>query len=93
MSDLSFARLIKAPQERVFDAFTSPDGQRELYGQDTPGWIVESRCDLRVGGVWETRSARRPASSTTTGTSSRRSTARTGSASPRPRPVSTGRRS
>jgi dihydrofolate reductase/uncharacterized protein YndB with AHSA1/START domain len=50
--DLRFERLINAPQERVFDAFTSPAGQRELYGTDEPGWVVESRCDLRVGGVW-----------------------------------------
>lgn len=50
--DLSFERLIAAPPERVFDAFTDPDGQREFYGQDDAGWIVDSRCDLRVGGVW-----------------------------------------
>jgi uncharacterized protein YndB with AHSA1/START domain len=50
--DLRYERLIGAPPERVFDAFTSPEGQREFYGDDTPGWIVESRCDLRVGGVW-----------------------------------------
>ena len=50
--ELSFERLIAAPRERVFDAFTSPEGQREFYGQDSVGWIVESRCDLRVGGVW-----------------------------------------
>jgi uncharacterized protein YndB with AHSA1/START domain len=50
--DLRFERLIDARPERVFDAFTSPDGQREFYGQDAPGWVVESRCDLRVGGVW-----------------------------------------
>ncbi len=52
MSDLRFERLIKAAPERVFDAFTSPEGQREFYGKDDPGWIVESRCDLRIGGVW-----------------------------------------
>ncbi len=23
-----------------------------FYGKDTAGWIVESECDLRVGGVW-----------------------------------------
>jgi uncharacterized protein YndB with AHSA1/START domain len=34
--DLSFERLIAALPERVFDAFTSPDGQREFYGQDAP---------------------------------------------------------
>jgi uncharacterized protein YndB with AHSA1/START domain len=50
--DLRFERLIAAAPERVFDAFTEPAGQREFYGQDAPGWIVDSRCDLRVGGVW-----------------------------------------
>jgi dihydrofolate reductase/uncharacterized protein YndB with AHSA1/START domain len=50
--DLRFERLIEAPLEQVFDAFTRPEGQREFYGQDAPGWIVDSRCDLRVGGVW-----------------------------------------
>jgi uncharacterized protein YndB with AHSA1/START domain len=53
--DLRFERLIAARPERVFDAFTDPEGQREFYGQDAPGWIVESRCDLRVGGVWSIR--------------------------------------
>jgi uncharacterized protein YndB with AHSA1/START domain len=51
--DLRFERLLKARPERVFDLFTSPQGQRELYGQDAPGWIVDSRCELRVGGAWE----------------------------------------
>jgi uncharacterized protein YndB with AHSA1/START domain len=50
--DLRFARVIAAPPERVFDTFTSPEGQREIYTQDEPGWVVESHCDLRVGGVW-----------------------------------------
>ncbi|HEX5620478.1 MAG TPA: SRPBCC domain-containing protein [Solirubrobacteraceae bacterium] len=50
--DLRFERLIAAVPERVFDAFTDPQGQREFYGKDRPGWIVDSRCDLRVGGVW-----------------------------------------
>ena len=49
--DLRFERLIAAAPERVFDAFTDPVGQREFYGQDAAGWIVDSRCDLRVGGV------------------------------------------
>jgi uncharacterized protein YndB with AHSA1/START domain len=51
-SELEFERLIDAPPEVVFDAFTSPEGQREFYGRDLPGWIVESECDLRVGGTW-----------------------------------------
>jgi uncharacterized protein YndB with AHSA1/START domain len=50
--DLAFERLLNARPEQVFDAFTSPEGQRAFYGTDEPGWIVESRCDLRVGGVW-----------------------------------------
>jgi uncharacterized protein YndB with AHSA1/START domain len=50
--DLTFERLIAARPERVFDAFISAEGQRELYGDDTAGWIVESRCDPRVGGIW-----------------------------------------
>jgi uncharacterized protein YndB with AHSA1/START domain len=50
--DLRFERLIAATPERVFDAFTDPAGQLEFYGQDSAGWIVDSRCDLRVGGLW-----------------------------------------
>jgi uncharacterized protein YndB with AHSA1/START domain len=50
--DLRFERLIAAAPERVFDAFTDAAGQREFYSQDAAGWIVDSRCDLRVGGVW-----------------------------------------
>jgi uncharacterized protein YndB with AHSA1/START domain len=50
--DVEFSRLIDATPEEVFDAFTDPDGQVAFYGQDDPGWIVRSRCDLRVGGVW-----------------------------------------
>jgi uncharacterized protein YndB with AHSA1/START domain len=46
--DLRFERLIAAAPERVSDAFTDPAGQREFYGQDAAGWIVDSRCDLRV---------------------------------------------
>jgi uncharacterized protein YndB with AHSA1/START domain len=50
--DGDFARLIDASPEEVFDAFTSPEGQEAFYGKDDPGWIVQSRCELRVGGVW-----------------------------------------
>jgi uncharacterized protein YndB with AHSA1/START domain len=48
--DITVARVIDAPRETVFDAFTAPDGQEAFYRE--PGWIVESECDLRVGGVW-----------------------------------------
>jgi uncharacterized protein YndB with AHSA1/START domain len=50
--DLRFARTIDATPEAVFDAFTQPGGQQAFYGTDDPGWIVESDCDLRVGGAW-----------------------------------------
>jgi uncharacterized protein YndB with AHSA1/START domain len=50
--DAEFARLIDATPEEVFDAFTSPEGQDAFYGQDDPGWVVRSHCDLRVGGEW-----------------------------------------
>jgi uncharacterized protein YndB with AHSA1/START domain len=44
--------VIDAPPEVVFEAFTTGGGQEAFYGTDEPGWIVESTCDLRVGGVW-----------------------------------------
>ena len=50
--DVEVARLIDATPEEVFDAFTTPEGQDAFYGQDDPGWIVRSQCDLRVGGLW-----------------------------------------
>jgi uncharacterized protein YndB with AHSA1/START domain len=49
--DLRLEWVYDAPPEVVFDAFTDPDAQRELYA-DAPDWIVESACDLRVGGRW-----------------------------------------
>ena len=49
--DLHLERVYRAPPELVFDAFTDPDSQRELYA-DAPDWIVEADCDLRVGGRW-----------------------------------------
>jgi uncharacterized protein YndB with AHSA1/START domain len=50
--ELEFSRLIDATPEEVFDAFTDHEGQEAFYGQDDPGWIVRSQCELRVGGVW-----------------------------------------
>ena len=48
--DATFARVIDAPREAVFAAFTGQGGQEAFYSE--PGWNVESECDLRVGGVW-----------------------------------------
>ena len=50
--EVRIERVIDAPPEAVFEAFTTDGGQEAFYGQDDPGWIVESVCDLRVGGVW-----------------------------------------
>jgi uncharacterized protein YndB with AHSA1/START domain len=50
--ELRFERLIDARPEVVFDAFTDPQGQEAFYRQNEPEWIVRSKCDLRVGGVW-----------------------------------------
>jgi uncharacterized protein YndB with AHSA1/START domain len=49
--DLRLERTFDATPEVVFDAFTDPEAQRELYA-DEPDWVVESECDLRVGGHW-----------------------------------------
>jgi len=49
--DLRLERVYDAAPEVVFDAFTDPDAQKELYA-DAPDWVVESQIDLRVGGRW-----------------------------------------
>jgi uncharacterized protein YndB with AHSA1/START domain len=50
--DVRFDREIDAASEAVFDAFTQQGGQEAFYGTDDPGWIVESECELRIGGAW-----------------------------------------
>ena len=49
--DLRLERTYDAAPEVVFDAFTDPEAQQELYA-DASDWIVEATCDLRVGGRW-----------------------------------------
>lgn len=49
---LRYERIIAAPPDVAFDAFTSADGQVAFYGQDDRGWIVRSESDVRVGGDW-----------------------------------------
>ena len=49
--DLRLERVYDAAPEVVFDAFTDPEAQKELYA-DAPDWIVESTIDLRAGGRW-----------------------------------------
>lgn len=50
--EVRFERVIDAPLDVVFEAFTTSGGQEAFYRQDDPNWLVESECDLRVGGVW-----------------------------------------
>ena len=49
--DLRVERAYDAAPEVVFDAFTDPRAQWEMYA-DEPDWIVRSECDLRVGWRW-----------------------------------------
>jgi uncharacterized protein YndB with AHSA1/START domain len=49
--DLRLERVLDASPEVVFDAFVDPAAQHDLYA-DAPDWVVESECDLRVGGRW-----------------------------------------
>ncbi len=49
--DLRLERRLDAPPAVVFDAFTDPHAQQELYA-DAPDWVVDAECDLRVGGRW-----------------------------------------
>ena len=50
--EVRIERLIDAPPGLVFDMFTTRGGQEAFYGTDDPDWIVQSRCDLREGGLW-----------------------------------------
>jgi uncharacterized protein YndB with AHSA1/START domain len=50
--DLRYERVVDAPPEVVFDAFTSAGGQIAFYGRDDPGWIVRSESEVRIGGAW-----------------------------------------
>jgi uncharacterized protein YndB with AHSA1/START domain len=49
--DIRLQRWFEAPPDVVFDAHTDPDAQRELRAGELD-WVVESECDLRVGGEW-----------------------------------------
>jgi uncharacterized protein YndB with AHSA1/START domain len=49
--EIRLQRWFEAPPEVVFDAWTDPDAQRALRAGG-PDWVVESECDLHVGGEW-----------------------------------------
>jgi uncharacterized protein YndB with AHSA1/START domain len=57
VSDLRLERVYATDPETVFDAFTDPDAQKELYA-DAPDWVVTSTCDWNAS----TRPTRRPSS-------------------------------
>jgi uncharacterized protein YndB with AHSA1/START domain len=50
--ELRYERIVVAPPEAVFDAFTSPGGQMAFYAEDDAGWLVRSDSDCRIGGFW-----------------------------------------
>jgi uncharacterized protein YndB with AHSA1/START domain len=58
--ELRYERIVEAPPDVVFDAFTSAGGQIAFYGQDDPGWIVRSESEVRIGGVWTVAFGRSP---------------------------------
>jgi uncharacterized protein YndB with AHSA1/START domain len=50
--ELRYERIIGAPPEVVFDAFTSAGGQLAFYDEKDRGWTVHSESEVRVGGAW-----------------------------------------
>jgi uncharacterized protein YndB with AHSA1/START domain len=49
--EIVLTRVIAAPRERVFAAWTDPAQITQWFGPD--GFVVETlECDLRVGGRW-----------------------------------------
>ena len=52
--DIRLQRWFDASPDVVFDAYTDPDAQRALRAGG-PDSVVESECDLRVGGEWVIR--------------------------------------
>ncbi len=51
-NDLTITRLIDAPRERVFDAWTNPDALNQWWGPQGFTTTTE-RIDVRPGGVWQ----------------------------------------
>lgn len=50
--EIKITRLIDAPRERVFDAWTNPDSLNEWWGPQGFSNTTES-IDVRPGGVWQ----------------------------------------
>lgn len=51
--EMRMERLFDAPPEVVFDAYVDPEVQQEIWENMMPGTrVVESKIDLREGGMW-----------------------------------------
>jgi uncharacterized protein YndB with AHSA1/START domain len=51
--ELTVERIIEASAEEVFDAFTDTAAQQVwMQASGDPDTIMETRCELRVGGSW-----------------------------------------
>jgi uncharacterized protein YndB with AHSA1/START domain len=49
---LEIKRLIKAPRERVFEAWTDPGQLKKWFGPDEEFLVPQAKVDLRVGGKY-----------------------------------------
>jgi uncharacterized protein YndB with AHSA1/START domain len=49
---LEIRRLIKAPREHVFDAWTNPDQLTKWFGPDDAFVVPQAKVDLRAGGKY-----------------------------------------
>lgn len=49
---LEIKRLIKAPRERVFDAWVNPEQLKKWFGPDDDFVVPLAKVDLRVGGKY-----------------------------------------
>ena len=77
--ELRLERVIDAPPDVVFEAFTTDGGQVAFYGHRRPGvdrGVATATCAWAASG--RSRSAPRRTTCTTTGASSRSSTVRGG---------------
>jgi uncharacterized protein YndB with AHSA1/START domain len=51
--ELTVDRVYEASAEDVFDAYTSPEAHQVwMRDPSDPGFVLETECDLRVGGRW-----------------------------------------
>src|SRR5207244_2447090 len=49
---LEIKRLIKAPRERVFEAWTDPERLKKWFGPDDDFVVPQVKVDLRAGGKY-----------------------------------------